>query len=168
MLESQTKEIIKILLLRVLQHGCHDVRWNPAILQYQIELVFYKITNLKLNREDLWLDVSFYSMLYWHGVFPDFSVRHRIGSQNWNRNNTQTKIWKQNHLYFVWIIICLLTQNKATLSKTCVLEKDIKQFYFDTSTKIPILKFEMKYLLCITPIAGAFLENSSQWLHNAT
>ena len=26
MLESQTKEIIKILLLRVLQHGRHDVR----------------------------------------------------------------------------------------------------------------------------------------------
>ena len=32
MLESQTKEIIKILLLRVLQHGRHDVRWNPAIV----------------------------------------------------------------------------------------------------------------------------------------
>ena len=31
MLEPQTKEIIKILLLRVLQHGRHDVRWNPAI-----------------------------------------------------------------------------------------------------------------------------------------
>ena len=31
MLVSQTKEIIKILLLRVHQHGHHDVRWKPAI-----------------------------------------------------------------------------------------------------------------------------------------
>ena len=33
MLESQTKEIIKILLLRVLQHGRHDVRWKPATVE---------------------------------------------------------------------------------------------------------------------------------------
>ena len=31
MLVSQTKEIIKILLLRVHQYGRHDVRWKPAI-----------------------------------------------------------------------------------------------------------------------------------------
>ena len=31
MLESKTKEIIKILLLRVHQHGSHDFRWKSAI-----------------------------------------------------------------------------------------------------------------------------------------
>ena len=31
MLVSQTKEIIKIILLRVHQHGRHDVRCKPAI-----------------------------------------------------------------------------------------------------------------------------------------
>ena len=31
MLVSQTKEIIKFLLLRVHYHGCHDVRWKPAV-----------------------------------------------------------------------------------------------------------------------------------------
>ena len=30
-LVSQSKEIIIILLLRVHQHGRHDVRWKPAI-----------------------------------------------------------------------------------------------------------------------------------------
>ena len=34
MLESQTKEIIKVLLLRLLQHGRHDVRWKPAIRDF--------------------------------------------------------------------------------------------------------------------------------------
>ena len=31
MLVSWTKEIIKNLLSRVHQHGCHEVRWKPAI-----------------------------------------------------------------------------------------------------------------------------------------
>ena len=34
MLVSQTKEIIKILLLEVHQHGRHDVRWKPAIINF--------------------------------------------------------------------------------------------------------------------------------------
>ena len=34
-LVSQTKEIIKILLLSILQHGRHNVRWKPAIFDPQ-------------------------------------------------------------------------------------------------------------------------------------
>ena len=71
-------------------------------------------------------------LLFKEGVCQDYShdgsYAGIIGCQNGNRNNTQTKIWKQNHLYFVCIQIkmaAMITQSKTTENKTCVLEKEI-------------------------------------------
>ena len=41
MMVSQTKEIIKILLLRVHQHGRHDIMWKPAIEWFINDIIYH-------------------------------------------------------------------------------------------------------------------------------
>ena len=52
MLVSQTKEIIRILLLRVHQHGRHDSRWKPATEFYWLVQKLFTLNNTDYSAQN--------------------------------------------------------------------------------------------------------------------